>query len=287
MAATSSDKALLGAAATLVVLSAAAFGYLGYKQMLAPSGPPPRVELLDAVHEPVASEAPPVKAETWAAPVAQTRGREWIYDTFTPPEIFYNARSRQFTVRPPSSLLDEEFEVFGLELVAVRPEPFRLQLIGFVGDGNSWKGMFQNVVSGETILATSGHRVAKLGLTIKRFDVKSQEIGLPESMSSRQRVATAVVTDEKTGRDVVLSHRERMFTGTLSAFVAAPGETTTREVRTGDVFKLGDATFKVEKLELDPPTVDVTKEAPSLTQPYRQTLRPREADAPDAPEGGS
>ncbi len=286
MAATPKDKALLGAAATLVLASAGVFGYLGVKQMSAPSGPPPRVELLDSEYEAVAKDVAPVKLEPWPAPRGQTRGREWIYDTFTPPEIFYNPRSRQFTVKPPSSLLDEEFDVFGLELVAVRPEPFRLQLIGFVGDEGNWKGMFQNVVTGETIVATSGHKFPKLGLAIKEFAVRAQEIGLPQSMSSRQRVATAVVIEEKSGREITLTHRERMFTGTLSAFVAAPGETATREVRAGDAFKLGDATFKIEKIEATPPTIDVSKEAPGLTEPFRQTLRPREADTPDTPEGG-
>lgn len=286
MAVTSSDKALLASAATVVVVSLGVFGYLGYKQMLVPAGPPPRVELLSTEYEAVAPEAPPVKTENWSAPSAQTRGREWIYDTFTPPEIFYNSRSKQFTVKPPSSLLDEDFDVFGLELVAVRPEPFRLQLIGFVGEEGKWKGMFQNVLTGETIVATSGHKVPKLGLTIKSLDVRAQEIGLPQSMSSRQRVATAVISDEKSGREVILSHRERALTGTLSAFVAAPGETTTREVRTGDVFKLGESSFKIEKIENNPASIEVAKEAPGLTQPHRQVLRPREVDGTDAPEGG-
>ena len=290
MAVTSSDKALLGAAAVLVLVSAGVFGYLGYQTMLAPDGPPPRVELASVPYEPVAADAPPVKTETWAAPVAQSRGREWIYDTFTPPEIFYNARSKQFTVKPPSSLMDDEaFEVFGLELVAVRPEPFRLQLIGYVGDDGNWRGTFQNVVTGEVILAKTGDRVPKLGLTIKNFDVRAQPIGLPESMTTKQRVATAVIRDEKAGNDVTLTHRERFFTGTVFAFVSAPGETATREVRIGDTFKLGDATYKIEKIVTSPPSVEVTKEAPTLTQPDRRVLTPRDLEVADPPEprGGS
>ena len=279
MAATPRDKALLFSATALLLVSAGVFGYFSYRAMMAPHGPPPQVELASAPYEAVAAEAPAVKTETWNAPVAQSRGREWIYDTFTPPEILYNARSKQFTVKPPSSLLDDEsLEVFGLELVAVRPEPYRLQLIGFVGDEGKWKGMFQNVVTGETLLAASGHRVPKLGLTIKSLDVRPQPIGIPESMTTRQRVATAVIQDERTKREVTLTHRERFFTGTLSAFVAAPDETATREVREGDAFKLGDAAFKIEKVTATPPGIEVSKEAPNLTQPDRRVLTPREAD---------
>src|SRR5687767_8983350 len=157
------------------------------------------------------SQAPPVKMETWAAPVAQSRGREWIYDTFTPPEIFYNARSKQFTVKPPSSLLDEDAqESYGLDLVAVRPEPFRLQLIGYVGGEGNWRGMFQNLVSGHVFLASGGHRVPNFALTVRSLDVSPHPIRMGESMTTRQRVATAVVRDDKTGNEITLTHRERV-----------------------------------------------------------------------------
>ncbi len=284
MAVTSSDKGLLTAAVLAIIASGGAFGYLAYQDMLNPPGPISQVELASTPYEPIAPEAPAVKMETWAAPVGQSRGREWIYDAFTPPEIFYNARSRQFTVKPPAGLLDEEAqEIFGLELVSVRAEPFRLQLLGFVGDEGRWRGMFVNTASGETIMATAGHRIPKLALTIKEFAVKPQPLGPPGSMQTPQRVATAVVRDEKTNVDVILTHRERVYTGTVFAYLAEPGQTTTREVRPGDVVKLGEASYQIEKIEIAPPTVAIVKESPNLQQPDRQVLKPREAETPDTP----
>jgi hypothetical protein len=286
MAASSSDRVFIGAALLLALASAAVFGTMAIRHTRAPKGPPPKVELANVPYTPTAPDAPPVKTDTWSAPVAQTRGREWIYDTFTPPEIFYNARSKQFTVKPPSSLLDEDaLESFGLELVAVRPEPFRLQLIGYVGGEGNWRGMFQNVVSGQVFLASGGHRVPDLGLTIRSLEVSAHPIRMGESMTTRQRVATAVVRDEKAGRDVTLTHRERVFTGTVFAFVAAPGATATREVRAGDMFKIGETTYRIEKVETTPPTVEVVKESPTLSQPDRRTLTPRESEQPEAPAG--
>jgi hypothetical protein len=285
MAVSSSDRLLLGAALLLAVASAAVFGTLAMRHTGAPKGPVPQVELSTEPYASIAPEAPPVKTETWTAPVAQSRGREWIYDTFTPPEIFYNARSKQFTVKPPSSLLDEDAqESYGLELVAVRPEPFRLQLIGYVGGEGNWRGMFQNLASGQVFLAAGGHRVPHLSLTVRSLDVSTQPIRMGESMTTRQRVATAVVRDEKNGRDVTLTHRERVFTGTVFAFVAAPGATATREVRSGDMFKIGEATYRIEKIETTPPSVEVVKESSTLSQPDRRVLTPRESDA-EAPAG--
>ena len=285
MAATTNDKILIGLAGLVAVASAAGFGYLITSETGFPPGTVPVVELASVKYEQKAPDAPAVKTETWAAPVAQSRGRDWIYDTLTPPEIFYNSRSKQFTVKPPSSLADDEVqEAFGIELVAVRPEPFRLQLIGYVGSEGTWRGTFQNVVSGEVFLAGSGHRVASLGVTIRSFSVRPQVIRSGESMPSRQLVATAVLLDEKAGSEVVLNHRERRYTGLLTAFVSLPGDSATRETRKGDVFKVGEASYRVAEIQLTPPSADIIKEAPSLTQPDRRTLTPREAEGPETPD---
>lgn len=285
MALTQQDKALIGGALVLALASAGVFGWMTFRH----SGPAAiaPVELVSSPYDSKTPDAPPVKTETWAAPVAQSRGREWIYDTFTPPEIFYNSRSKQFTVKPPSSLLDEsELEVFGVELVAVKPEPFRLQLIGYSGSAGNWRGTFTNVLTGETILAGPGRRISNLGVTIKSLEVGTQTVRIGESMPVRQTVATAVVLDEKNGRETTITNLARVFTGTVSAFVASPGVAGTREVRTGEAFKIGEATFRIEKVQTTPPSIDIVKESSTLTQPDRRTLTPRDPEAETEREPG-
>ncbi|MEO5957915.1 MAG: hypothetical protein ABIZ49_01730 [Opitutaceae bacterium] len=283
MAAQPTHKVCLFAALGFVVLSAAAFGVLGWRNIDRGSGPVETVKLADTPYTPAIAEAANLSHDGWTPPSPQTRGRDWVYDTFTPPEIFYNARSRQFTVKPPDGFVDEEPAEFGLELVAVRPEPFRLQLIGYVGDDGNWRGTFENLLSGEVFLAGAGRRVPNLALQIKSLDVRPQPVALAESMTTQQRVATAVVFDERTSRDVTLTHRERQFTGTLSALVAVPGSTATREMRMGDVAKFGDSLYRIEKIQLAPPSLDVTKETPGAAQPERRTLFPREVEGAEAP----
>ncbi|MDO8539543.1 MAG: hypothetical protein Q7S40_03820 [Opitutaceae bacterium] len=279
----SSDKVLIGIATVAVAASAAVFGSLAWRKSSAPPPAVAAVQLADARYVMGVTSPAPVKTDTWATPGPQSRGREWVFDAFTPPEIYYNARSKQFTVRPPSSLAEEEEEEFGIELVAVRPEPFRLQLIGYFGDEGRFLGTFENLLSGETFLAGPGRRMPNLAVSIKSLEVKPQPVAVGEGATSRQRVATAVVFDEKTKREVVLTHRERKFTGTVSAFIAAPGETTTREVRPGDTFKMGEATFQIDTVQLTPPAIDVIKESPNLSQPDRRTLNPREPDETELP----
>jgi hypothetical protein len=288
MAALSSEKILFSCALLLAVGSAAGFGMMAARDHSGPSTPVPQVQLASTPYTPTAPDAPPIKTYTWAPPGSQTRGRDWIYDAFTPPEIFYNARSKQFTVKPPSSLLeDETVDTFGVELVAVRPEPFRLQLIGYVGGEGSWRGMFQNVLSGEVFLASAGRRVPNLTLTIKSLEVSPQPVTVADSMTTRQRVATAVVRDEKSGRDITLTHRERHFTGTVFAFVAETGESAAREVRIGDSFKIGESTYRVDRIATTPPSIEITREAPTLLQPDRRVLTPREAETPEETDAGA
>jgi hypothetical protein len=287
MIAKSSHRACWFAGLALAAISVSVFGWLGWRDIRRPRGPAGPVALADAPYTPAIAETVARPSEGWAPPPAQSRGREWVYDTFTPPQIFFNARSRQFTVKPPAGFIEEEpDEAFGVELVAVRPEPFRLQLMGFIGDEGNWRGTFENLRSGEVFLASAGRRVPNLALYIKSLDVRSQPVATRETMTTRQRVATAVIHDEKTGRDVTLTHRERHFTSTLSALLAAPGETTTREARVGDAFKLGPATYRIDRIGLTPPSVEITKEAPTLTQPDRRTLTPREPGAVE-PVGGN
>lgn len=279
----SSHRVILFASLAVAVTSVAAFGIFGWGDLRSAHAGDVSAPLADAPYVPARVEVGSFKTEGWSPPSSQSRGREWVYDLFTPPEIFYNARSKQFTVKPPAGFLeDEPSESFGLELAAVRPEPFRLQLIGYLGEEGNWRGTFENLVSGEVFLGTAGRRVPGLAVTIRSLEVRVQPVALGRSMATRQRVATAVIHDERSGREVTITHRERRFTDSLSALVAAPGATATREVRLGEVFKLGDATYRIEKIQLSPPLLEVTKESPGRAQPDRRTLAPREDDAADS-----
>ena len=286
----SRENFFLGVALALALASAVVFGGLAWRNTRLPRGAVAHVPLSSESYAPSVAETVPVKTDTWNQPGPQSRGREWVYDTFTPPEIYYSPRARHFTVKPPTGAADEvPEEPFGLELVSVRPEPFRLQLIGYVGGEGNWRGTFENEISGEVFLAGAGRRVPDLALSIVGLDVSAAPVKLPDSMTTRQRLATAVVRDERTGHEVTLTHRERRLTGGLTALVAPPGDAAPREVRQGDTFKLGEASYRVEKIQLAPPGAEVTKESPSLAQPDRRRLTPRESDdtPPPAPAPAS
>lgn len=282
MSAPDRAKSLLLGATALVAVSTAVFGFLIWRDRAA--APIGRPALSAPAYAPAAVATPIVKPTVWSAPVPLARGRDWLYDVFTPPEIFYNPRTRQFSVSAAAvGTGDQPDEPFGLELLSVRPEPFRLQLIGYVGGEGDARGVFENRVSGEVFLASAGRRVADLGLSIRRFSVRAEDIAIPDSMGFKQRVGTAVVTDARSGRDVILTQRERRMTGNVFAFVALDGEPAPREVRPGDTVKAGVATYRIEGIDAALATIDVVKTSPDLDEPWRRTLPVRFDPADAAP----
>ncbi|MEY4939552.1 MAG: hypothetical protein RIQ93_1287 [Verrucomicrobiota bacterium] len=277
MKAKQSHHMLLFASGAVAVASALVFGLMAWRGAGAVAPISTSGAIAAAPYVPSKVEVSSFASDPWNPPTAQARGREWVYDLFTPPEIYYNGRSKQFTVKPPAGFGDDApTEPFGLELDAVRPEPFRLQLIGYMGAEGNWRGTFENLQTGEVFLATAGRRVANLALTIRALDVRERPVALPQGMTTRQRVASAVVFDERSGREVTITHRERHFTDTLFAVVLPSDASAAREVRTGEVFKVGNVTYRIEKITLSPPSIEVTKEAPGRAQPERRTLTPQE-----------
>jgi hypothetical protein len=270
MSASPLPKTLLIVATSLLVVSTAVFGGLAWRAQSTATLSQPA--LTAAPYVPVGVDAPVVKNTVWEAPSALARGRDWLYDLFTPPEIFYNTRTRQFAVSAPLTGDEAAEAPFGLELVSVRPEPFRLQLIGYVGGVGAARGIFENRRTGEVFLASAGHRFADLALEIKAFNVRAEAIVIPESTSFNQRVATATIHDLRAQRDLTLTQRERQFTGNVFGLVALEGESAPREVLAGDTVKFGATTYRIERIAIDPATIEVTKTDPDLAAPVRRTL---------------
>ena len=269
------DKISFGGAFVLISL-AAAWVFWQHEQTqrrLAPAGEPHFAEespILPAI------SVPALPTVVWKDPV---RRGQWSYDAFTPPEIYYNARTKEFTVTPPDMPVEQDAEqamietAFGLELISVRPELFPLQLVGFMGGDGNYAGVFENTRTTEHFLARSGWRIPDLGLTIERFEVRRQPLTLVDTMKARTLVATAVVRDEQNGRRTTLTSGVRSLTGQAQAVVQLDGARKT--VNPGDVLTSGPTTYKIEQISVSPENIAVMRTAPDLTEPERKTLVPR------------
>ena len=217
---------------------------------------------------------PPLRI--WRAPEPQSRGAGWVYDAFTPPEVSYDARRQEFTAVPPRTSQDTVESEF--ELVTVRPEPFRLQLRGYVGTEGNCQGVFENVTTGEITLAGAGQIVPALGLAVTEFRVDRLETGSDGGSGWSPAVAAATVHDGLTGQAALLREGEICYAGALTAIVAATGEddAKTLELREGEEFRSSDRTYRVERLQLDPPRAVLLQKSGPAAEPARLTLGLRE-----------
>ena len=274
MAAKSLDKILSGAALLLLLSSLAWTFNQGGKNNGPSAGSRPSGD--SALYVPANLSDFKVSTQLWAPPVAQSGGALWVYDVFTPPEIYYDLESKRFTVTPPDGPKDPPppppVPPFGVELVYVKQDAFRLQLVGYTGKEGNYKGTFENTVSGKTILGQKGKKIADLDLTIVNFEVKQIRTKQATGMDIIYTEALAEVVDDKTGEIFNLTNKSRLTKGTPIAYLKLDGSSEPVPYKTGAKFTVGDATFTVNSVSFEPNEVVVTKESPSLKQPETKTL---------------
>ena len=276
---TNYDKLLVAFAAAVLVASA---GWMWSQQtdIARLRQQPVGADLTGAAYALSGLTAPETKAAAWPKPAAQSHGSGWLYEVFTPPVIYYNAQARSFAVTPPMHLADGGTP-FGLELLDVKLEPYRLQLVGYFGGPDDYLAAFVSGEQPETLLARSGRRFAQLGLTLRSFDVKKVVVAHTDEWPVYDVAALAVLFDEKTGTEVVLDSRARKLTDTPLAVLRLPAAGgPPRTLHEGDTFADDTSTYRVERIQLDPPEVVVAKQTPGLPLPETRILRPA------AKEGG-
>ncbi len=201
-----------------------------------------------------------MKRSAWETPSSPTRRSEWTCDLFTPPEISYDPQTRQFVVVPPRLEKNVPAGTFGLQLAEVSRAPFRMQLVGFMGNESNALGLFENQETTELIVARAGSPVRSLEVTILAFEVKYEQRQSPDRMSFREKVAIARVRDERTGEEVALTDRERGYAGPLIVTLVTDTSPADRhELRAGERLELDDVSYELEKAELAPPRAELIK----------------------------
>lgn len=246
-----------------------------------PAAVPLRGEAYARAEFPALKRAP----KAWGKPEAQSQGAGWVYEVFTPPVIYYHAQARAFSVTPPSIFQDSAL-AFGIELLDVKRELYRLQLMGYLGAPQDYLATFVSSQLPETLLARPGRRFAELGLELKDFSVRKVNLAAPAEPPVYDIAAFAVLHDEQSGEEVTLDSRERKFTDTPLAVLRLGAQAKPREVREGDQFSDESATYRIERIQLFPPEVVVARQVPGLPYPELRVLKPVAALAaqPASPE---
>ena len=238
------------------------------------------VDLTGSVYEVASLRAPDTSSVVWPKAALQSSGQGWLYEVFTPPVIYYNPLAKSFTVSPPRFIADLDTP-FGLELLGVKQEQYRLQLVGYFGGPGDYLAAFESPNRSGTILAREGRRFDQLGLTLKSFEVKKVLVEHNDAWPVYDIAALAVLTDEETDAEVVLDSRARKFTGAPLAVVKllTGDDGKLLELHENDTFADGTSTYRIERIQLSPPEVVVARQTPGLPVPETKVLHPAAVQA--------
>jgi hypothetical protein len=221
----------------------------------------------------VAASPFPKEPAVWPKPAPQSSGHDWLYEVFTPPVIYYHAAAKSFAVTPPVPAADRGTP-FGLELLEVKFEFYPLQLAGYFGEPEDYLAAFVIPGQPETWLARRGRRFEQLGLTLQSIDVKKIEVAKNDARPVYDVAAFAVLRDERTGGEVVLDSRAPRLTDTPLAVLRLADGSPPRTWHEGDSFTDDTATYRIERIQVDPPEVVVARRISGMPGPETRILRP-------------
>jgi hypothetical protein len=258
------DKVLLVVAILLVAASVVLV--VMQRQKFDPMLKIPPVAPGHEAYVPVTVPVADVPTEKWVDPPPQSQGVDWVYEVFTSPKIFYlPGPPAEFVAHPPTPKTKPQQPPFGVEFVQVKSDPFRLQLVGFVGQDGVFAIVGGNdpAMIGETFLARSGKELGKLNLLIRSFEVKPMPmLNLPEGSTPLTELAgVAVVVDTQTKEETTLTTQQPLLNGNPFALLKSLEGVQLDPMKAGATFSLPNGRkYKIEAVTEKPVAmITVTK----------------------------
>lgn len=214
-----------------------------------------------------ASSAADVASVAWPDPAEGAADDAWVFDVFTPPVIYYDRETGRFSVSPPELAAPLESEIlanpFGIELVRVVREPYRLQLVGYSGTEADPLGIFRNNETGAGVVARSGQAFPELGLQIRSLVVRREDSIVPFSMPLREIVAVAELWDEREQRSVELSSARAASNAQPVAEIRLQRAGEVRTVQAGNRIETNEGVFEISGVFSEPDSISVVKQLPN------------------------
>ncbi len=160
----------------------------------------------------MAEMAVPASVE-WLSP-PRAAGVDTHCDLFTAPTVNYDPVSGEFAIRRfGETPLPRRPEAPRPEVVAeVQRQPYRVQLLGYIGAGEDSVGTFADLVSGVTFLARAGQTVPGSAITVRALRRIRRTSGPEPSAQTPGWETVAEIEDLLTGETTMLTDQTRKET---------------------------------------------------------------------------
>lgn len=187
----------------------------------------------------------------WGEAPPQSAGPEWIFDVFTPSVILFDENSGEFVLPgDPSSPVPQGF---GIELVSIQEELYRIQLVAHFGQGGSALVTLENRETGRTVTGREGQSFAEMGIVIRSVRTEKVRVDHTGETPVTVDVAFVVLQDERLGQEVTLRSDVRKKDSEVTAVFRASAEPDTQfRAQAGDLIRHAGAIYRVEAL--NPPS---------------------------------
>ena len=269
------DKALFTLALGVLLCSAA--GYLLTGQQRHVVSELPDLPEVDIPYRPVEQPARPTGAlAAWKTPSSQSWNPKAIFEVFTPPLIYYHREANTFSLTPPLPTGDAG-KGFGVELVGIERELYRIQLGGFAqGPDSDARGpivLLYNEETGQLLRARRGERFAQEQFSLLDFQARKFFKEQPDGSRILFEDVSCHIFDERLNEEVVLSTSGKRRIRHADAIFRTSGDgSRIFKVREGETFKVNGHKYIVRAVDSENRTVEVEKLSGRQKEPHIQVL---------------
>jgi hypothetical protein len=191
-------------------------------------------------------------------PEPKVNSNEWLYDVFTPPKIYIDENGKlvnePWTPPPPTP-------PFGIYLEQIVRKPYRIQLEGYIeedlSDASKSLLLLYSEEAEKQVRARPGDEKADLEFKLLSFDIERVREG-----TNVQKIASAVILDQRSGEEVTLPHGEILLDDTVTVVIRSDEDPTFEIVLTEAPTEFEGPTgrYTLQKINLEESTVTVEKQ---------------------------
>lgn len=261
------DKLLL-VLALCVLLAGVAFYVV--KSGAAPSANPQvSTQTADNPYKAIPVPASSDQEASW--PEAGEQSTTWVYDVFTPPKIFIDANG-QFSaegLKPPPPPVP-----YGIYLADIKRNPYRIQIEGYIeevpGDASKSLILMYDEERAKSIRARVDGVVEDSEFKVLSFSIER----VVDPKEGIYKVAKATILDQRTSKEVVLTHGERLFDDAITIQIKSNElpEVDIKLSKAGETFETELGQYVLKEIYLEESSISVEKLGSDEREPETKRL---------------
>lgn len=278
------DKLLLAIA--VLLLAGGVFLYMQQSGAAPSPVEPVDVVTADNPYQPVAVSTTVSTDATWPVATGNPSRPDWIYDVFTPPEIFIG-KNGEFTQigwkpEPPKP----PFDIYLAELAR---KPYRLQLEGYIeedrNDASKSLLLMYDEEAEKQVRVRPGQEKPGSEFKLLEFDLERKR----DENGNVEISAVALILDQRTGEEVTLKHGERRFEDGFTVTLKSEQDPMFTQLfnEVPAEFEGPAGQYILREINLEESTVTVEKEATEDDEPEIRSLSMRSSESNSAPTPAS